>query len=629
VTYKDPNEPLGTDSPTEAYRVPPASPQAPSAPATPYENGVAAPAPTLPAVAAQPSRRPSRVRWAVAIAVIALVVAATGVAAALLTGRAPNAKVLAWVPADSIVYGEVRLDLPGDQRQELAEFLSHFPGFDDQAAIDTKLDEAFDQFVASASKGDQSYTGDIEPWFDGEVALAASKLPNPGATADPESLDTGSAAILLSIKDAALAQAWFDGVAKDAGATTEDHEGVTITVLQPPEGSRDGPVGYAVTDEIVVLGELGAVKDVLDTKGAGTIAQDPEFSAALNSGNGDHVGFFFYDTAAYWDWAMSLSAESEMADMGFSDAIKNSLPAWAAVWLRVEGDALSFQAVSPPPAQRTGPSENKASTLAAHVPGTALVYGETHDYGAVITDMLAKYDGAEIPEETTQQLDQVLGMFGGVEGLVGWIGDVAFVVNDPGEGFEGGVLIQPTDATKAENLFLTIRGMITLGGASLGVSVTDEQHGDATITTIDFGELRSLMAQAGETADPKVLDYFGGADAHVQLSWTVTDDLVVIGVGPDFVRHVLDTDASSSLAETDRFTSVLDRTGRENAGQWFADITAIRAALEERVPYRDLADVDRYEREAKPFLEPFDVVAGSTVVGGSNPDTSTVLITVK
>ena len=75
-----------------------------------------------------------------------------------------------------------------------------------------------------------------------------------------------------------------------------------------------------------------------------------------------------------------------------------------------------------------------------------------------------------IPEEATQQLDQVVGMFGGVEGLVGWIGDVAVVVNDPGEGFEGGLLIQPTDATKAENLFLTIRGMLSLGGASMGLT---------------------------------------------------------------------------------------------------------------------------------------------------------------
>ena len=185
-----------------------------------------------------------------------------------------------------------------------------------------------------------------------------------------------------------------------------------------------------------------------------------------------------------------------------------------------------------------------------------------------------------IPAEATQQLEQVVGVFGGVEGLVGWIGDVAVVVNDPGEGFEGGLLIQPTDATKAENLFLTIRGMLSLGGASMGLTVTDEQHGDATITTVDFGELRTLMDMTGESVPAADLDMFGGADAHLQLSWTVTDDLVVVGLGPDFVRHVLDTEPGASLAQSDRFESLLARTGTENAGQWFVDVAAIRLALE-------------------------------------------------
>jgi hypothetical protein len=242
--------------------------------------------------------------------------------------------------------------------------------------------------------------------------------------------------------------------------------------------------------------------------------------------------------------------------------------------------------------------------------------------------MIGLYSGVDIPEEEVQQLEQMVGVFGGMDGLVGWIGDMAFVVNDPGEGIETGILIQPTDATKAENLFLTLRGFITLGGASLGLSVTDEQHGEATITTVDFGELRQLMEQGGETAPPEALEFFGGADAHVQLSWAVTDDLVVIGLGPEFVKHVLDTDPSTSLAENDRFSSVIDRTGKDNAGLTFVDVTAIRAVIEE-LPYRELTELDRYEREVKPFLEPFDVLGGSTVIGGSNPDKATFLMTVK
>ncbi len=108
----------------------------------------------------------------------------------------------------------------------------------------------------------------------------------------------------------------------------------------------------------------------------------------------------------------------------------------------------------------------------------------------------------------------------------------------------------------------------------------------------------------------------------------MTDDLVVIGLGPDFVRHVLDTEPGASLAQSDRFESLLARTGTENAGQCFVDVAAIRLALEEATP--DAPEMlQKYEREVKPFLEPFDALVGSTVIGGSNPDKATFLITVK
>ena len=58
------------------------------------------------------------------------------------------------------------------------------------------------------------------------------------------------------------------------------------------------------------------------------------------------------------------------------------------------------------------------------------------------------------------------------------------------------------------------------------------------------------------------------------------------------------------------------------------DVAAIRLALEEATP--DAPEMlQKYEREIKPFLEPFDALVGSTVIGGSNPDKATFLITVK
>ena len=82
----------------------------------------------------------------------------TAIATLALTGASPASTVVGYVPGDSVAYGELRLDLPGDQRQEVGEFLSKFPGFADQAALDTKLDEVLDRLLSEETDGKQTFT---------------------------------------------------------------------------------------------------------------------------------------------------------------------------------------------------------------------------------------------------------------------------------------------------------------------------------------------------------------------------------------------------------------------------------------------------------------------------------------
>ena len=124
-------------------------------------------------------------RWAVSLAVVALVIVASAAVAAIITGRSSTAVVLGYVPAGTTAYAEVRLDLPGDQRAAAGAFLSKFPGFADQAALDTKLDEVLDQLVKDATNNEQTYTANIKPWFDGELAFSVGPLPPaPAASSD-------------------------------------------------------------------------------------------------------------------------------------------------------------------------------------------------------------------------------------------------------------------------------------------------------------------------------------------------------------------------------------------------------------------------------------------------------------
>ena len=198
-------------------------------------------APAARVVAPESSARGGRYRWVVALGVVAVVVAATLFAISLFTGRAANAVVLGYVPSDSIMYGEARLDLPGDQRAAVGSFLSKFPGFADQSAIESKVDEVFDRLVGGATNGDQAFSSDIKPWWAGELAFSVGALPDPSklATPDASSLHSGRVLILVSIKDEAAAKTWFDSVVASGGAATSTE----ILWGRHPDPLRGGPAG--------------------------------------------------------------------------------------------------------------------------------------------------------------------------------------------------------------------------------------------------------------------------------------------------------------------------------------------------------------------------------------------------
>src|SRR5689334_14689663 len=76
----------------------------------PLEPGVAwASAVPVKASTAPSSGRGRRLRWAAAIAVVALVLGASAAVAALITNAASQATVLGYIPTDSVAYVEARL----------------------------------------------------------------------------------------------------------------------------------------------------------------------------------------------------------------------------------------------------------------------------------------------------------------------------------------------------------------------------------------------------------------------------------------------------------------------------------------------------------------------------------------
>ena len=583
-------------------------------------------APVAPVLPPKAPRSAGRARWAIGFAIIALVIGASAVVGALI-GASPVATVLGYVPDKTIVYTEVRLDLPGDQRRSVGTFLSKFPGFADQAALDTKLDEVLDRLIKDATTNDQTYTTDIKPWFDGELAFSVGPLPDPTSLmANPRnSLGSARFLALLSIKDQAGAQAWFDKAFTKASAktTTQTYNGATLTV----SGEGDGPrAAFAVLDgKVVVAGDLTSVKAAVDTKGSGGFAAEADPKAALAAAKGDHIGFAFLAIKPLAVWSQQVAKSVPGATGGpISDSMVSLLPDWGAYWLRIEGDAVVLRATAPKPATVLGPTEDRTSPVVDHVPAGAVVAAVSLDTGKTLRQIVDAYKADPALKSTIDSLDQAAGLVGGTDAAIGWIGDTAIVINVADDTPEGGLVIVPTDKDAAARLFTSLRTLIGLGGGQVGATIRDEPYAGTTITIVDLGDAAALAGMAGLGSGAATIPLPAG---HVELAFAITDKVVVLGSGPGFVKHVLDTSSTTSLASNARYKALVDRAG-SGAGGSFVDIAAIRGLVEGAIASAGPAAVAAYEKDIKPYLAPFDAMYASGSVGG-DLTSSTILITVK
>jgi hypothetical protein len=285
-----------------------------------------------------------------------------------------------------------------------------------------------------------------------------------------------------------------------------------------------------------------------------------------------------------------------------SDSLLKLIPDWAAYWLRFDTDALVMEAAVPRPASAPGPTENRASKIGEHVPATAIFASTVNDVGKNLKQVLDAYRADPSLKSTIDQLDQGLALVGGEDAAFGWAGDSAIVVNGVDGTPEGGLIVAPTDAAAAQKLFTAIRAFIAIGGAQQGITVSDQDYNGTTITTVDLGDV-SKLAGGGVQA-------FALPVGNVQIAYAVTDQVVVIGSSPGFVKHVLDTTPSTSLASSESYKRLVGRSGT-GTGTTFVDISAIRDMAEKAMKASDPAAFDRYTTEIKPFLDPFDALIAS------------------
>jgi hypothetical protein len=308
-----------------------------------------------------------------------------------------------------------------------------------------------------------------------------------------------------------------------------------------------------------------------------------------------------------------------------SPALTGLIPDWTAFALRVEGDALRMETLAPRPEGETAAA--RTSTVAEHVPSSAIALSVSNDYGEGILSTIDTYRAEPSLKEFVDVFDQAIGFLGGPDAAIGWIGDFGIAVTRTDDGVEGGLVITPTDRAAADRLFTSLRTVISLGGGEMGITVREEDHAGTTITIVDLGELSDLAGLAGMAGVSPEMFGTGVPTGRLELAYAVTDDVVVLGSGPGFVRSVLDTTPETSLARNDRYAALISKVG-PGTGSSFADLTAIRELIEGAMTEADQAARAEYETDIMPFLSPIDALVGSSSITG-DVSRSTLIVTVK
>jgi hypothetical protein len=211
----------------------------------------------------------------------ALVLGAVAVAAVLFLSQ-PNPSIEKMVPAthDALVIANLNPSL--GQKINLLRAVHSFPDTRTDAAISSKLDQAF-------KAAGLSYTSDVQPWLGGEVGASgtvnfASGADSPFALFATSRDDTKAKAVLAKLRSGSFGQkyTWRD----------ETYNGISIASGTPTVTSEK-PVAYSLVDHVVVAASSAAmIHEIIDTDQgrSARLVDSADFKATMKLLPSDRVG---------------------------------------------------------------------------------------------------------------------------------------------------------------------------------------------------------------------------------------------------------------------------------------------------------------------------------------------------
>ncbi len=561
----------------------------------------------------------SRFRWAIALGVVLCVALVTVGGAFVLSGAGGAAKSLTAgsAPKATIMFVDVRTDLPGDQHEKLADFMSHFPGFADRAQFDNAYDEILNE-ITSAISPDLTYTSAFQSWTTGELSVAVTSLGSAGMTSLTQGIGSfptdasgnitsplmipdvastpPSGALIVALKDRAAGETWVSSEIARTGIpfTSQSYDGTTLYVAQKPvEGMT---AAYAFTDKVLLAGDVAAVKAGLDAPTKGSLADNANYQAAVHSLSGDCIATFYMDPQAFLQSTMTdLSALGDLSAGGMNLTAAD-MPAWVVGSVRAESGYMTVSTTMPKVKGTPSPG-NDVSAVASDLPGSTVGVIEVHSLGQLVDDELKTLENSALASaapDSIQQVQDALSQIGGID----WIGDADVVVTKNGSSYGGGLVVRTPDSSTATAKMAMITNLITLAGlGSSGITQSDETYKGATITTVHIAGSEGISPEA------------------MTLAIATKGDLLVAGYGDAFVKAVLDTTSADSLAAQSDYQTVMAAAGQSNMEYGYFDISAVANQIGQALfP----SDPGYYNLNYKPYVDhvggaAFADIDGSTV----------------
>jgi hypothetical protein len=540
------------------------------------------------------ARRPWR--WLVAVFTTAVMLLGTlGISAVSSKTDYQMGGGAAYLPADAFAYAELRLDLPGDQSDNLMAFLSRFPGFADGASFTTKLDEALEQFFGR-SGAPISWTEDIRPWFGGQVTLGVPEVPETdrglGGGLGPEQ---PAIVLTLGVTDPAALDATIQKLLPEMrGVEPEEYAGTTIY-------HDDGTAFAAREDLLLFSNDLDTLKGSLDilAGSAPSLTDDPSFQETIAALPEDRLGAFVLGTRQLQDVLQGM-LEGQMNEQGMAvlgpqlELALANMPDHIAGLLRVDEDHITSSILAKLP--EGAPALAVRSTdLATKVPSGSLAYLEVRDIGSGIRTFVTQIKGLMAQdEEDARQLEQIEAILGTpLEDYLAWAEDLGIASALSTAGLSIGLVATVTDEETAKTRLASLMSLIRAVNASRDpapLELSTETIEGVEVLTIDF-----------TGADPS-----DELPVEPRLSIVVGDGHFYLGFG-DFVREALTRDPSQSLASDERYGRALDIIGEEHAGILYVDLAATLQVIEAFLPPSAQEQIEAI----LPYIEPLDSVAAS------------------